>query len=452
MSYGTPMIERRTGLVYVIALLAAWPSASAAQEVVTLQTLEAQAISDNPSLEAREARVRAAAARIEAIDADMRPRLTFDVGAQASPGAVQRQRCGEDRDPADGVPDDVCYVRGQAVGGEGAETFLPAVVPSASLRYEGVLYDFGRTRARRRAGRAEMEALEVELEAAEDAIVRMVRGSYLNWLAAHMRRLATERALAVAEQRVQSLGAAIATGARSEADRDSAVIEVTRTQLELARARSAEGVSRRLLARVAGVTIADGALPDVSLVELPTPVAAAQDTAAVRVLELRRDVALAGRRAYDLRHAPILSMSLQTGIGAQFAANVPVLVSPSYQVQIGLTVPLWDPRSQSFVVDEAIAQAESLEAAAREQALTTSHAEAESRQRLTDVEAEIRLAEQVVEGTRRAAAGAEERFRIAGGGIDPVLNAQARARSAEDELMRARLERLDAVLRLMPVR
>ena len=43
-----------------------------AQDVVTLASLERRALADNPSLEAREARVQAAAARIEAVPVDRR--------------------------------------------------------------------------------------------------------------------------------------------------------------------------------------------------------------------------------------------------------------------------------------------------------------------------------------------------------------------------------------------
>ena len=441
----------QVALVIGASLFAGLLTRTASADVVTLESLEAQAITDSPSLEAREARVRAAAARIEGIRAEMRPRLTFDVGVQASPGAIVPQDCENDGNPA---TTETCYVRGQATTEADAEAFIPAITPSAVVRFEGVLYDFGRTRARVRAGEAEAAALETDIEAAETAIVRTVRGAYLSWLAVSLRRRAAEVGLATAEQRVRDFEAGVRSGIRSEADKDGAEIEAARIRLELARARSAEATSRRTLARLVGVTLPEDAEPDATVLDRNVPALSARNDASLRVLELRRDVARAGARAYALRHAPILTTSLQVGIGGQFVpgGNIKPIGSPSYQVSIGLTVPLWDPRAGRFLEAEAAAQAAAIEASIIESRASMDAAELEARARLDATTEEIALAAAVVVATTRAAEGADQRFRVAGGSIETVLSARERQRRAEDELMRSRLDRADAVLRLLPVR
>lgn len=438
-------------------------STSADAQVVTLASLEARAVSDSPSLAARAARVRAAEARVSAIRAEMRPRLSAEMGVQLSPGAITAVPCDKNGDNDTMDEGETCFVRGQlALSGEDNDPlqYVPATVASVALRFEGVLYDFGRTAARVEAANAEVGALEADIEAAEDALVRMVRGGYLNWLGAHLRRTATEASLAVAEQRVRGLDAALAAGARSQADRDGAAIEVARMRLELSRARSAEAASRRVLSRIVGQMLADSAIPEVGLIEQDPPARSRPSDATRRALELRREVARLGERAYRLRFAPVLSFSAQAGIGAQITVDTAddtntrpdVLGAPSYQLGVNLSIPLWDPRTRGFLRDEALAQVEILEASLLETQNALDSAELEARARIEETEAEIELAQAVVDATERAANGTEERFRVAGGNIDNVLNARERERRAREELMRTRLERTDAVLRLLPIR
>src|SRR5690242_15635521 len=99
MQHGFPSacsgrFERVSRTVSVAVLVALSISGSRARaDVVTLDALVAHARAEHPSLRAREARVRAAEARVDAVRAEMQPRLSFDVGVVANPGAIVKTDC-----------------------------------------------------------------------------------------------------------------------------------------------------------------------------------------------------------------------------------------------------------------------------------------------------------------------------------------------------------------------
>jgi outer membrane protein TolC len=423
-------------------------AATARADIVSLRELEEDALSENRSLDVQAAEARAALARVDALRAEGLPHLALDIGATAQPGAVTSIACARDRD---GLVNDRCFVPSTATELDG-ETFVPSGRFGATLRFDGILYDFGRTDARVRGGRANAEAEEAEVRAQRETIVRAVRGAYLEWLAAHARREFAERGLETARERARAMESALDAGARSAADRDAAALEVARMRLEVLRAQAAEAEARSLVDQASGSELEEDAEPDPALFDIGPPERGPREPSIVQSLRLRRDAANAASELYDLRYAPFLSGTAQVGLGLQVALGEgnPTWL-PSYQLQLALTVPLWEPRTEGHVLLEARALADAFEAAAEDARSTADAAYRRARERYTRAQEEVALAEEVVSLAERAAASSEERWRIAGGTIDTVLAAHERVQRAREDLVRARVDRASAVLRMLPI-
>lgn len=356
---------RRTSLALVLACSSF--AATARAEVVTLESLEASALADDPGLESHEQRAAASEAHIDAIRAEALPRLSLDAGATMLSGSrVARTECG----PVGG-PSRQCTIITSPRLSDGFDAYVPSFRLSTGLRLDGVMYDFGRTRARIAAAQAEADASDDETSAQREAILRNVRATYLEWFGAFQRRRFVELAVASAEARVQSIDSARELGVRSVSDRDAASIELARVRLELSRARSAEADARLVAARTSHAAIPDDAEPDPALLELSVPLLPRPRPMVVDALERRRDAVDAAVRAHQLRHAPFLTASLRLGVTSTLVPGADAVAFPAYSLDVGITVPLWDPRTSDHVLAEARAQQAALTAAS-EDALATS--------------------------------------------------------------------------------
>lgn len=435
-----PFLDARRPLGLLVALAIVLVSLPAEAQVLTLSELERRAIEGNPQVRVREARVAAAATRIDATQRETQPTLNLDVGGVVGPGGAFFR--------VKDVDGNVYNASGVRALGDGSDAWIPQARVSATVRYGGNFYDFGRTRARVDAAEANAAAEQSEARAEREGIVRGVRAAFLAWYGAHQRRLLTEQAHRAAQDRAEGLEAAVANGSRSALDRDGSLVEAARLRLEVQRAVAAEADARLALGLAVGQPIADTATPDPGVVDVEPPRQALPLPPMSEALDLRRQAVEATRRAYRLRYAPYLTGSAQFNLTA--AVNIPQPI-PSYQVSIGLTVPLYDPRQRGHVESEMrarMAEMEATQVAIQTTALTN---EARARARYESAIQEVVLAAEVVTIAQRAADGAEERWRVAGGTMDATLNARERERRAREELVKAQVDRTDAALRLIPV-
>lgn len=172
----------------------------------------------------------------------------------------------------------------------------------------------------------------------------------------------------------------------------------------------------------------------------------------VDALERRRDAVDAAVRAHQLRHAPFLTASLRLGVTSTLVPGADAVAFPAYSLDVGITVPLWDPRTSDHVLAEARAQQAALTAASEDALATSTLVDERARLAVAAADTELEMTAELERMCRQAAEGAEERWRIAGGPIDAVLVARERERHAHEDTVRAELGRLRALLALRPFR
>lgn len=443
------LLSHRLSRLAVLAVSVFLSADLAEAQVLTLESLETTALDDHPQLGQRRAELRVAEARIDATRAEMRPSLYLDLGVTAAPG-MQLVEIDEDGD-RETTTDDRVFVSGtRGFGQSDRSPFQPFFRYSGGLRFSGPLYDFGRNAARVDAAEAEAAAVGAQADVARETLVRETRTAYLRWLGAYEQRRIAEAAEAIAQTRASQVEESVRMGVRPGADRDVAAYEVARLRLLLARARADEDDLRAALALATRVEIPDEAIPDVEWLEpvatdvpLPTP-------AAIAAIELQRTAVGASLRAYRRRHNPVLSISVGLGLAAQ-EADGGLVAFPNYSIQVGLSMPLWDPRLGSQLRREMIARDEAL---AESEANLRVQVESErARARIAAVRAseQVELATEASRLATSIATNVEDRYRAAGGSLDGVLNARQREISASTDLLTARLALAIARMRLRPV-
>ncbi|HET6337025.1 MAG TPA: TolC family protein, partial [Polyangiales bacterium] len=128
-------------------------------DVVKLADLEARALSQRPEVAASAARVRGAAAEIDAVESTYYPQISGSVDATLAPGRKLIKLPGSDY-----------LVSGStALGGE--NSFQPHPRYGASVAARGTLYDFGRTRSALDAARAKERASQADASARAQMLV-----------------------------------------------------------------------------------------------------------------------------------------------------------------------------------------------------------------------------------------------------------------------------------------
>lgn len=404
-------------------------SAPARADVLTLAEAEARAIAHDPSVDQADARLAGASAHARTVRASMLPMISADLGASFASG-MQLVRTQDSAGRS-------TWVSGSRTIGE-TGAFQPFVRYNAGVRIDALQYDFGRTAVRVAGARADARAVEAELEAARETIRERTRAAYLAWLAAHAQRALVELAVLAAEARAAYVDEAASAGARAGADRDVVAYDLLRLRLERTRALAAEDDARYALSALVGSPIEEQTVPDETLLDAFEPATAnGSGDASMRALELRREAVAAALRLRRRRHSPVLSGTLRLGISGQND-----IFFPTYQAQLLLTVPLWDPRNGDSVRDEALARMSELES--QHHALLDAIASEEERvaraRALADEE--IRLAEQMQTLAERAALAAEERYRTASSSIELVFAARDRLLDAQTQLLAARLDRV----------
>jgi outer membrane protein TolC len=152
-------------------------------------------------------------------------------------------------------------------------------------------------------------------------------------------------------------------------------------------------------------------------------------------------------RATAALHEHARGPAITAGIDAGIRGDNDTLF-PYGRVGAAFSIPLWDggaesgrARAANAQADEALARSRELEAAlAQQRALAQSD--------LQNAAQRLRIAEQLLALAEHQLRGAEEKYQTGVGTLDPVLEAQSEMWRAQQEVLSAKLLRIDATLRL----
>jgi len=203
-------------------------------DVVKLADLEARALSQRPEVAASAARVRGAAAEIDAVESTYYPQISASLDGTVAPGRALIPY------KADGK--DYLIAGSQTLSESGA--LQPQPRYGANVAARGTLYDFGRTRSALDAARAKQRASEADASARAQVLVLEVRAAYLRWAVAQELWGLTRQAEAESKGRADRVAGLIAEGAAppsaatsASAQANAAASESERAELELETAR-----------------------------------------------------------------------------------------------------------------------------------------------------------------------------------------------------------------------
>ncbi|HVJ16642.1 MAG TPA: TolC family protein, partial [Polyangiaceae bacterium] len=198
----------KTSLAALALLLCS--KVAAAEELVRLERLEAQALSRRAALEVERARLQGARSSVDLARSGRRPRVGLQLFARGGPGGqlIRVRDVNGNEYLTQGTPpisgDDIPWV--------------PRFGYGAAVSAEQRIYDFGRTTASIDAAEAETEGASASMEAARDKVVREVRSAYLTWLSATLVLRGSEGGLQRARQRRVQVQGRVAEGLRPASD------------------------------------------------------------------------------------------------------------------------------------------------------------------------------------------------------------------------------------------
>jgi outer membrane protein TolC len=432
--------QRRVGLgaaaLVLVVLLAA--SRSARAEVVPMADLEAHALRARPSLEASDARIVAAKARIDLARSAYSPTVSLLGEASIAPG-TQLVEINETAVVNGGSN----YLIGASrkLGDPGA--FNPFPRYGVTLDIRGNLYDFGRTGAAVEAARAQQRAFQAEAKQSAREIVRDVRVAYVRWATAHALWSIARDAANAAEARSAHTSAAIEEGARPSADRIASRTEAAFSRLELERSSATLETARLDLGFVSVVDLPADAEPDPNVLTAgasPPATDRAPDPALLTLKE-QRNAAQASARVHDHAFAPILGAQAQTGLQGQGT-----YLFPAYRVGLNISVPLWDGGADAAARAQAEARAAELAAQAADYTQSRDHQRARSAAVQAQAARRIDLAHELLELTRARLAQLDEGYPLGAATLQELADARASVQRANTELVLAQAMRAEALL------
>jgi outer membrane protein TolC len=441
---------------FLLVLIGVGVTSSAAAEVVPLADLEKRALSRHAAVLASEARERAAAAGVREAHSAYLPHVGVQIDSNIQPGrriwqvdAVDPAR--PDREPQQILVQGTNALDPHAKGRDAKEqrklAFTPVFRTTALLQLTSTLYDFGRTAASVGVSRARLEATRAENDVTRAEVVAVVRGAYLTWLSAvEMHRIA-DQASADAAQRSQRVSALITEGARPRGDLAPVEADRLLSQLELERALADMEEARMALEYAVGEPLTPTAEPDLGLLERPVATSGTQPDPHLRLLVFQRAVYEATARLQRKAGMPAFTAAVGAGVGVQ---PNPLKYLPSYQVGLGLSIPIWDGGGSD-------ASADATEARVDELRLRAEDAEAERNQEHAKaaLAAEHALkrqatAQQLIEVCKARVTDTETGYEMGAMQFDQVQQARSMLRRAETELVMAKVSHTEALLRTAP--
>lgn len=418
----------------VLALLAALivPEAASA-EVVTLAELEAIALQSRARWEAIEASTERADAEVDAARAGLRPSFWMNVGAVAAPGSnIERVESTDGR---------VVNVRASPTVGE-RTAFRPNARYEGTLQLRAPLYD-GQSRAAIDAAEAYHAAARASSTASRQQVLAMVRGSYLDWLAAYLDHDYATAASEHATAERQRIADRIADGDVPASDLDAGRYQELQAELQAADAWARLTDARLAMESAAGVELSPDARPDLALLDIEASETDAGADWDAEALEREQDAARQEARMHRKSRAPVLAVVGQTGV-----AGVNDQVFPMYQLGVNLAVPLWDGGRAVAMANAADARALELGAHARDARLASDDERAQALLDRQQAERQLVLAGELVTVAERRVEQAEESYELGEGSVEAVASARTDLRQAQMQHVQIQVIRADAILRL----
>jgi len=314
---------------------------------------------------------------------------------------------------------------------------------------------FGAVRSGVDAAQLAAELSRFDRETVALSVISGVAGTYFQVLQFRNRLTVAERNLEIAESVLRLVETRVREGAASPLDLyqqrtavagQRAAIPPLRTQ-----ERSSANALSTLLGEVPGVTTAD----DAWLLEIaPPPVAPGLPSDLlnrrpdIRTAEARLQAANARIGVARAAYFPTLELTGRNGYASTVLAGVFDPVGTTYGVAVGVAQTLFDGGRREGQVEVAQAQRDELVASYR-QSVLAAFADVETAL-TTAANAETREALQfdAVEQAREAYRLAEARYREGATDLLAVLDAQRSLYQAEDQVVQARFERLQAAVDL----
>ena len=418
----------------IIAVLAPTPASA---EVVTLAELETLALENQANWEAIEAGAVQAGAEVDAARAGKMPTFWMNISGVVAPGSdIERIRT----------------VDGREVNVRASPTVTESTAFRPNFRYEGTidmrapLYD-GKNRAAIKAAEAYQAAAEASSGASRETVLRMVRAAYLDWMGTYLTHaLALDSASEATAQR-ERIEARVADGARAPSDLDTARYEELQAALVTGDAKARVSGAKRLLESAVGTELAEDAEPDPSLLALDSIDSGSDPGWEVEALERQREAAHEEARMHRKGRAPVLAIIGQTGV-----AGVNERVFPMYRLGLNLSVPLWDGGRAVALARAADAQAEELDARARQAHLSRYEDSQQALLDRTNAEEQLALASSLVSVSETRVEQAQTSFELGAGDVEAVADARTALRDARSRRVQIQIVRADAMLRLSPGR
>lgn len=433
------MSPRMKSIVFCVCLAMTASLAHAQTQIVTLATLEQQALASRQTLAAQQARIRRAAAEVERRRSAVNPSVTLSSDLSLSPGGALEYAASADLDPAHQI-----LVQGVRAFGD-RYAFAAQARYGTTIDVSKVLYDFGRTALAVDAARAEQSAADADAAAARRQVLDDVRAAYLTWLAATELAAIDEHAVADAQARSRRVTGLVDEGVKPAADIPPVASDEAVARIEASRSRAEAENARIMLDAAVGGSLPKDAAPDPSVLQsedaAPSTIGANAPggDAAVDALERQRDAARATASMYDRPHAPVVGADAQIGVRTEnpIGGGGVSGAFPFYRVGVSINIPLWDGGSASASAGAARAEADELAARARElsEARETARARAQ-----TDVDAareQLVIARELLALSDRRVREAQERYEQAGERIEGVAEAMAMRRRANTEIVLA---------------
>ncbi len=417
----------------VVVLAATLSPVAAAAEVVTLQELEELALQNQARWKSIDAKLDRTAAEVDAARAGKMPTFWLDVTGVAAPGSDIEQ---------------VRTIDGRAVNVRASPTVRERTAFRPNIRYDGTIgmrapvYD-GQTRAAVEAAEAYRAAAQASSSASRHAVVALVRGSYLDWLANHLVSNHAGSSAEEAKAQRERIAERVADGDRPGSELDTARYEELQAELVAADASAQAIVAKRQLEAAVGIELLPEAEPDGELLQIESQYASTDARAEIAALERQRDAARHEARRHRKSRVPALAVIGQTGV-----AGVNESVFPMYRVGLQLAVPLWDGGRAMAMALAADAQVAELEARARDTEVSLN---GEQERALIDrkhAEEQLALADELVAVSEKRVGQAQASYDLGAGDLEAVADARAALREAQSHRVQIQVARADAILRL----
>ena len=423
--------SRVAAVVTALAGLLAPQGASA--EVVTLQELEEQALTNRARWEAVEATTTQADAEVRAARARKLPSFWMNIMAVVAPGSdIER----------------VLTTDGREVNVRASPTVSESTAFRPNLRYEGTidlqapLYD-GQTRASLRAAEAYRAAALASADASRETVLAMVRSAYLDWLATHLDHGFAANSAKQAKEQRERTASRVDDGDRPPAELDTGRYQELQAELVASDAALRLDAARRLLESAVGVVLSPDAEPDTTLLSVASEAPGSEKKWEIEALELRRDAARQEAEALRKTRVPVLAVIGQTGL-----AGVNERVFPMYRLGLNLSVPLWDGGRAVSLAHAADARASELDALARDARIERSDEQEQALIERKNAEAQLMIADSLVAVSEKRVGQAETSYDLGAGDLEAVADARAALRDARSRRVQIQVARADAVLRL----